>query len=213
MKYLITSLFLLFTSLSFYSQSISDLFNKDIQITWLGIDFAQTKIIGEWAHFGGAGNQGVGDIRDKYFPAWNNLILSESSKYNLKSMIRQDDIYIDIGMVMDRNAEVSMRQLESYNPPNYSTEDIQNFVSSYVLERKTGIGMVFISEYMSKYTNDAVFHFVMLDLETRQILIHQACKVEPFGFGIRNYWAGSILDLIEIIRDVHYPKWRRLHGG
>jgi hypothetical protein len=66
MKYFITSLFLLFTSLSFYSQSISDVFNKDIQITWLGIDFAQTKIIGEWAHFGGAGDQGVGDIRDSY---------------------------------------------------------------------------------------------------------------------------------------------------
>jgi hypothetical protein len=128
-------------------------------------------------------------------------------------MIRQDDIYFDIGMIMDRNAEVSMRQLESYRPPNYSTEDIQNFVSSYVLERKTGIGMVFISEYMSKYTNDAVFHFVMLDLETRQILIHQACKVEPFGFGIRNYWAGAILEVIEKIRDVHYPKWRRQHGG
>ena len=209
MRYLITSLFLLFTSLTFYSQSIPDLFNKDVQITWLGIDFAQTKIIGEWAHFGGVGQQGVGDIRDKYFPGWNNLILSESDKYNLKSMMRQDDIYIDIGMIMDRNAEVSIRQLESYNPPNYSTEDIQNFVSSYELESKAGIGMVFISEYMSKYTNDALFHFVMLDLETRQILIHQACKVQPFGFGIRNYWAGSILDLIENIRDVHYPKWSR----
>ena len=212
MKYLITTLFLLFTSLSFHAQSISDLFNKDIQITWLGIDYSQTKIIGEWTHFGGAGNQGVGDIRDKYFPSWNNLIISESDKYNLKGMILQDDIYIDIEMIMDRNAEVSMRQLAAYNPPNYSAEDIQNFVNSYELEDKTGIGMVFISEYMSKYTDDAVFHFVILDLETKQILIQQACKVKPFGFGIRNYWAGAILDVIEKIRDVHYPRWRRQHA-
>lgn len=88
-----------------------DVFKKDIQITWLGIDYSHPKIIGEWSQFNGAGDYTPGEVRDKYYPAWNNLILAESEKYNLKEMIRQDDINIDIGMILERNAAVSQLTL------------------------------------------------------------------------------------------------------
>lgn len=196
-----------------YSQSIQEFFNKDIQVTWLGLDYTNCKIIGEWSQFNGAGEYGASEIRDKYFPAWNHLVLSEPDKYDLKSMIRQENIYIDIEMIMSKNAEVSIRNLEAYNPPNYDLDQIQEFVKNYDLDGRSGLGMVFINEYMSKYENFAVFHFVLLDMSTKEILLHQKCKGEPRGFGIRNYWAGSLHEVMGQIRKTHYPKWKRKYAN
>ena len=196
-----------------YSQTIHDFFNKDIQVTWLGLDYSNCKIIGEWSQFMGAGDYGAAEIRDKFFPAWNHLVLSEPEKYSLKSMIRQEDIFNDIGMIMTKNAGTSLRNLEAYNPPNYDLDQIQEFVSSYDLEGKSGIGMVFINECLSKYEEVGVYHFVVLDMATKKILLHQKCRGEPFGFGIRNYCAGSLNDVMQQIRETHYPRWRREYSN
>jgi hypothetical protein len=128
-------------------------------------------------------------------------------------MIRQDEIIIDIDMVMNRNAAVSRRELESYNAPNYTPEQIQEFVTSYELSGKLGIGMVFITEYMSKNSEDAVYHFVLLDIETKHILIHEEINARPRGFGIRNYWAGSIFSMMEDVRKNRYNRWKSKYGG
>jgi len=212
MKRLLLIIFGLSIGTNVFAQNLPDLFNKDIQVTWLGIDYSQAKIIGEWSQFNGAGDYSPGEVRDKYYPAWNNLILTESAKYNLKEMIRQDDINIDIGMVMERNAAVSRRDLEAYSAPNYTADQIQEFVSSYDLSGKSGIGMVFINEHMSKNTENAVFHLVLLDLSSKQILIHEEVTARPRGFGIRNYWAGAIYKFMEEIRTKHYPRWKKEYG-
>lgn len=204
---------LLFVALFAPGQSLADVFNNDTKITWLGIDYSQAKLIGEWSQFNGAGDYSPAEVRDKYFPAWNHLLLEEAEKYDLKDMIRQDDIYIDIGMVMERNSAVSRRDLESYNPPNYTAEQIQGFVSSYDLEGKSGIGMVLINEYMSKHTDDAVYHFVLLDLATKNVLLHEKISSTPRGFGIRNYWGGSIYHLIQDVEKNYYARWKHEYGG
>ena len=169
-------------------------------------------MIGEFSQFNGAGDYTGSEVRDKYYPGWNRLILEESDKYNLRELIRQDDVLIDIDMVMDRNAAVGRRDLEGHNPPNYKPEDIAQFVSEYDLSGKSGIGMVMIIEYFSKYTEDAVIHFVLLDLSSKDVLLHEEIKSTPRGFGIRNYWAGAIYKtMIEIRRNL-YPRWKSKFG-
>lgn len=209
MRIILTISFLISTCVVSFSQGLYEVFNSDIQITWLGVDYSQAKMIGAWSHFNGAGEQGPEEIRDKYYPAWNNLILEESDKYNISNMIRQDDIIYDIDIVMARNADVSIQSMEANEPPFYNKEYIQGVIDSYDLDGKSGTGIVFINEYMSKSSENAVFHFVLLDMSSKKILLYQKCWVEPFGFGIRNYWAGSILNVMKQIRKSHYKRWKK----
>ncbi|MFT4679987.1 MAG: hypothetical protein ACI9HG_002106, partial [Flavobacteriales bacterium] len=36
---------------------------------------------------------------------------------------------------------------------------------------------------------------------------------KPMGFGLRNYWAGSIYSVIKQIKSSEYMSWKRHHAG
>ena len=67
------------------AQEAKDLFKaSDVPICWLGVDFSHVKLIGDFTEFSSAGEKNVVEIRDKYFPKWNQLILAEPD--NRKSL-------------------------------------------------------------------------------------------------------------------------------
>ncbi len=70
-------------------------------------------------------------------------------------------------------------------------------MQSYDLEGKTGVGIVMVAESLNKTTERAVYHIVALNMETKEILFSERIMSRPSGFGLRNYWGGSIHDAIE----------------
>ena len=207
-NHIITYLLSLFTLIG-YSQTKQDLFTpNDIKISWLGNDFSHVKLIGEFSQFAEAGNKSSVQIRDKYFPGWNNLVLSEPDKYDIKGMLRKGDIYYDIDMIMNLNSETAIENIESYNDPNYRIDNINNFIATYNIVNKEGIGILFIAESLNKNSKQGIFHFVAINLKTKEVLIHERLIGLPGGFGLRNYWAGSIYNIMKDIRKIHYKKWR-----
>ena len=192
------------------SQKVDDLFQlSDVKISWLGIDFSHVKLIGDFAQFFKAGEKSPLEIRNNYFPAWNEIILKEQDKYDLTGMLRKDSIYFDLEMIMKKNGETPLEILEAYDSPNYTMDDIKSFVNEYKLVNTEGIGIIFIAESMDKYKEEAYFHFVAIDLKTKTILLHERLRGEPSGFGLRNYWAGAIHEVICDIEKKYYRKWKR----
>jgi len=192
------------------SQTVNDLFkSNDTKISWLGVDYTHVRLIGDFSQFSGIGEESSVEIRNKYFPAWNKLILSEPKKYDLKGMLRKGNIFYDIDLVMGNNYETAIEELESYNNPNYSLEQIKGFVKEISFTNKEGIGVIFIAESLNKNNEEAYFHFVAIKMATNEILIHERLRGEPRGFGIRNYWAGSIYDVMNQIRVIHYKRWKK----
>ena len=128
MKKNIISLSLLLCSCIAHSQTTEDFFKPDTKISWLGIDFTHVKLIGEFSQVSGMSETSSAQIASAYFPAWNNIILNEPEKYDLKSMLKKEQIYFDIDMIMKMNASVTSDSVKSYNTPNYNLEDVRSFI-------------------------------------------------------------------------------------
>lgn len=191
------------------SQIASDLFsNSEYRVSWLGIDYSHVKLIGDFSQFSSAGLTGSEEIRNKYFPSWNKLIITEPNKYDIKGMLRLTDIYYDLDMVMYLNSKTLINKLEAYNTPKYAFQDIERFVKLYDFKDGQGIGIVFIAESLNKGAREAYYHFVAINMRTNEVLIHERLRGEPKGFGLRNYWAGSIYSVIKHIKGVQYSNWK-----
>jgi hypothetical protein len=190
-------------------QSVEDLFRtSDTKLYWLGIDFSNVKLIGDFSQFLGSGEKSASQIKKTFFPAWNELILKERQKYDVAGMLRKDDIIYDIDMITDLNTTALLEEMEVDNTPNYTRSDIERFVSKYNTADKTGIGVVLVAEVLDKSNAQAWFHFVALNLTSKKILVHDRLSGIPAGIGLRNYWAGAIHDVLEEIADIRYKTWK-----
>jgi hypothetical protein len=183
------------------SQTVQDLFQQsDMKVSYLGI--------GNFAEFFEAGEKNVMEIRDTYFRRWNMVVLNERQKYDIGGMLRKDNIYYDIEMITAINDRTNLDGIESYNSEKFTEEDIQAFVSQYNLEGKDGIGVVFIAECLNKSAEEAIFHFVVMNMNTREILLQRRLRGEPQGFGLKNYWINSVYRIIQDIKYYYYNEWR-----
>lgn len=208
MKILLSLIALLLAGASF-AQKVEDLFvSGNTKVSWLGIDFSHVKLIGQFAQFGSAGEKNATQIKSVYFPGWNNLIPDEREKYDVAGMLRKDKVFYDLDMITAINANAPTEELETHNAPQYSREDIEKFVSSYNTAGKEGIGVLFVAEALNKASTEAWFHFVAINMTTKEILIHDRLRGEPSGIGIRNYWAGAIHDVITQISKNRYRDWK-----
>ncbi len=195
------------------AQKVEDLFKRsDVLVTWLGLDFSHAKMIGDFTQFKEAGGQSASDIRNRFFPAWNNVIIHEQKKYDIGAMLRKEDIVYDIDMIMKINASTSLESIESNFTPNYKNEDIAGFVKTYNTGDKKGIGVLFLVECFNKNAEKAIIHFVAINMTTKEVLLHERLSGKPKGFGLRNFWAGSIFNVINDIRDDYYKTWKGQHG-
>lgn len=199
-------LLLALTTLKSYSQKASDFFNPSTKVTWLGIDFSHVKLIGDFSEFAEFGNKDQSQLRDKYFYGWNTLVVNEPEKYDIRKAIRKNDVEKDIAMIMDINSKAKLEGMKTYKQPNYTYIDILTFIKDYTFIDKQGIGILFIAEYLNKDAKQACFHFVVLDMATKDVYIDETLIEEPKGFGIKNYWAGAIN---EAIKDIYYHRWKK----
>jgi hypothetical protein len=187
---------------SFFSE------NDPNKIYYLGIDYSHAKFIGDFNQFAEAGAQGMILIKNKYFDGWNKVVTSEPQKYNLNEMLRKDMIYNDLTAISEINQSTDIDQMEAENAIEYTKENIQTFVNKYKLTN-SGYGIVFIAESLDKNRKIGTFHIAIINMETNKILIHDVFLGQAGGFGLRNYWARPVFEIIDQIRRRDYKKWKK----
>jgi hypothetical protein len=206
-------IFVLLCSFNIHAQTIQDIFNPGIPVTWLGIDYSHAKIVGSISQFGGKIPTTAAEIHDKYYVEWNQLIIDEPEKFDVAKMVSRKSVAKDISMITKLNAAVSMDSAEVAATPYYTPEQIQQFVSAYPLENKSGIGMVFITECLNKSYGAGYYHVVFFKMDTKEVLLQHRLQGLPQGAGIRNYWANTFFDVIEHMRDEQMPRWKKRYGA
>jgi hypothetical protein len=211
-------LFAVIFSISFFNvkaQTVSDLFNSSsTKVIWLGIDFSHARFFGDFAQFAEAGTTGPLVLKNKYFPSWNELVLSEPQKYDVAGMFRKEKMVYKIGPITKVNSNAPIQELmDAETDPEYKKEDIQKFISSYDFEEKQGIGLLFVTESMNKYRQSGKYHFVAINMSNKEIILHDVFEGKSGGFGLRNYWARSFYEVILQIRDQKYKSWKREFGN
>ena len=80
-KRILIILFLLCFAQWVFAQRARDVFNPNFPVTWLGLDFSQSRFIGDQAKFKTIFNA------QNLFDALNDLMLSEKDKFDVGKML------------------------------------------------------------------------------------------------------------------------------
>lgn len=199
--------FLVFVaSLNVSAQSKSDVFNKETEITWLGLDFSHAKLLGDREKYGSES-----DVKH-LMNAWNELILNEPDKYNVAKAVGRSKVEKATDVTTDRNGEVDVQAMFTNDQKDYlhiQPSDIDGIVSSFDFKGKTGIGLVFIVETFSKPNEEGSIYVTFVNMGSKETLFSERLTAEPKGFGMRNFWAGCVYGVLTKMQKKEFESWRK----
>ena len=191
------------------AQSLKDVFNEsETPVYYLGADFTLARLIDV--------PENAADIRDRNYPAINDVIVNEPKKYDLAGAFHKTTIDHDLSFVAKRNEKINAEEIKSNNTADYDRlkeDDISTLVKGFDFGSKKGIGLLFVVDGMSKAKKSAGIWVTLVDMSTKKMLMTERLQGEPGGFGFRNYWAGSFRKVIEEIEKRKYKEWKAKYGG
>lgn len=198
-NWLITLFLICFSAFSVIAQTKADIFSGSSDITWLGIDFTQTKFIGSATQFKDAGEITNSEFRDKYIPSWNQLFINEQKKYDVAKAVKRSEVKYAMDVTEKANNAIK-GNFFSDNPNDYKKLDeqkIANLVKGYDFQGKTGIGLLFFIDGMSKSKDEASGWITFVDMKSKNVLLTQYTTGKAGGFGFKNYWAKSFHNMLK----------------
>lgn len=203
--------FFFFLLLTFSLQNISAQSREELlagsgEVTWLGMDFSATKFIGSANQFKDAGEITNTSFKEKYVVGWNQLFIDEEKRYDIAKVVHRSGVKYAIDVAGKANAGIKADFFS--NDPNEYThldeEKIADKVKRYNYQGKTGIGLIFFIEGMSKGKNEAVAWITYVDMKSKTVLLTARKSARAGGIGFKNYWAKSFLGLLKA---ADYKRW------
>lgn len=209
MKKIILSAIVLLIAITTKAQDASAVFSAT-EIVWYGLDFTK-------AHFVGQFDQGFGalpatgyDMKKKWIPEWNALIAKEPQNFNLKKAFKKDEVYYDLNPLATVNQKINTESCMSYNTASIDEKEIAEMVKNYPAgDKKEGVGLVFIVENFDKGMEMATVYVTFFDIKTKKILLTEKMQGKAIGVGMRNYWAGTIKNILKQIGETEYANWKK----
>ncbi len=210
MRRIIVVLVALLTINTANAQTRSDVFNKDVSLTWLGIDFTEVNFIGTAAQWQDAGEIDSDQLREKYFVAWNEIFLNEKEKYNIAEFANKNDVDYATEVVATPNAKSNRDYFEEdAGEFRHLNEDkIKKLVSGYNFKGHKGLGLMFFVEGMHKEAKKSSVWVVYVNMSSKTVLLSERIDCKAGGFGFRNYWAKSFYNALKAI-DGNMSKWKK----
>jgi len=206
---LLTILFSVSTSIG--AQTITEFFDKkDTSALYLGIDFTRSKLIND-------PNVNVNVLRDHDFTKINEIIVSEPKKYDLKKLFHKEHIDHDLGFVNAKNQAMNVDGIMSTNAADIHhliQEDIESMVKNYDFGDKRGLGLLFVMEGLDKYRKLISMWVNVVDMSTKEVLMNERIDGEvSMGFGVPNYYASGIKNMMNLIQSDFYTTWKMKFGS
>lgn len=189
------------------AQTKADIFSE-MPITWLGLDFTQLKFIGNASQFADAGQMTSREMRNKYFPGWNQLFIKEEKKYNVAEAVDRNSVTYAVN-VTDNTNDKSTAEYFTDNPGDFqhlTADKISSLVSKYDFKGNKGLGMMFFVEGMSKDKAEASIWVTFVNMDKKTVLLTKQMTEGAGGFGFNHYWAKSYLGAL---KDIDMKKWKK----
>jgi hypothetical protein len=190
--------------------SHADIVDKNVPVTWLGLDFTDAKLIGD--------RQGLGSISDiKYLiKSWNDLIEHEyERKYNIGAALRKSKAELKINVTRTHNDELDPSEMLSNNESDHlrlNEDDIAAIIKQYDFDGLTGLGLMFNVESFNKLKNESVVWVTFIDLASKEVIMTSRMQSRPGGANLRNQWGNAMADVIERIRGREFDAWKKKYG-
>lgn len=132
----------------------------------------------------------------KAFEGINMLFISEPDKYDFSGLSTYNAVMMNVEpmIVKNSNADYSgMKQLRFRD----NVLDCSSIVKEYELQESDGRGIIFIAKTLDKAEGRGIYQLVVFDIATREIIMQKTVAGKASGFGLRNYWANTIYDIIK----------------
>lgn len=210
LKWLIAVAFVAISSQALLAQTKANVFDDKTPITWLGLDFSQARFIGPATQFKDAGQITSADFRDKYTVGWNELFLKEPKKYKVADFLHRSSVTNAIEVSENANSKLS-KEFFSENISDYKTiteSAIAEQVKNYDFKNNQGIGCLIFVEGMSKAKEKAGGWVTFVDMKSKTVLFTTYVEGDSGGFGFKNYWAKSFLNMLKATES-GYSKWKK----
>lgn len=203
---------LLFSLAKAHGQFIADdVFKPSAYMTWLGVDFSEVRFIGPATGWGEVSTKSPTEMRDKYFPEWNNLIVNEWKNFKIDEAVSRTELDQDIRAVSKANERSNKKEIFSESISDYQLLDeamIKAMVKKYDFGDKTGLGFLLVAEGMSKGREEASYWATFVDMKTKNVVFTKRITGKAGGFGFRNYWAGSMKSVFKTMKK-EFKNWKR----
>lgn len=215
MKNILLIFAMLAVSFNGYSQlKPSDVFQGD-DLVWYGLDFSGARFIGQFDQAVGAAPATAYDLKTKYIPGWNSLIVSEPTKYDIGKTFRKTNVYNDLSPVETVNDRINEDNMMTFN--DFSFEDPEAFVSQCVKKYKggdkaSGLGVVFVIESFHKDNKEATLYVTFFDISSKNILFSEKVIGKARGIGLRNFWGGAVYNVLQQIQKSLLNNWKKKYA-
>ena len=199
------SLILLFAFGAFLTSEAQTIGNTTIKnadhFIWFGLDFSALQCVGR------EGFPDAKDVVNSKVPAWNDLMIAEHEKFNINSFFQKKEFHYDLTSVEKQNTKLQSDALVVDKAIDFDRDQIAAMILNYSSEEyNDGLGLVFIIEKFDKNENLANIHVTFFDIATKEIVQVIKYTGAPRGFGLRNFWAGAIYNVMDQLGD-DYKKW------
>jgi len=189
-----------------FSQTLKEFFNSsEVTALYLGIDFTKAKLVDD-------ATANEMDIRDRQYAGINDLVVTETKKFDLNAAFHKSNIDHDLGLVAKRNQKADAGQIKSTNTSDFhrlKEEDINTLVKGFDFGDKKGIGILFVMEAMSKSGKAAAIWVTFIDMKAKKVLLTERIESKTsMAIGFRNFWASTIKNLLNTIEDKKYKEWK-----
>ena len=204
-KLIVAVLVTFFSGLSM-AQEMQDIFDRNTRVVWLGLDFTGAKFIGDRERFGSTSDT------QHLIEAWNDLMIKEKEKYDVGLAIDKIKVEDAVEVTKDHNASLDVTEIFSSDPKDHfhlKPDDIIAIVADYDFKDLTGIGVMFNVESFSKTNEESAVWITFINLENKEVFFSERLTGKPGGFGMRNYWAGSIYSMLKNMQKKEFEMWRK----
>ena len=118
----------------------------------------------------------------------------ESPAQQLKKEVTE----ISLDAVNQVNENIDLTELMTAKREyTLSKEQIKAAINALPIQKTPGVGMVFIAQFLDKSNNRGTYEVVFFNTETKEIIEEWITDGKARGFGLRNYWAGSIYSALK----------------
>jgi hypothetical protein len=220
LKWLIALLFITVNAQSLLAQTKADIFDKNVPVTWLGVDYSLATFIGTpsnatygfsvWTAVKKTGEETVNkdEFRDTFTVEWNQLFIDEEKKYNVAKAIDRSSVNYAIDVCINANKKLTQKEFFSNNPGDFHTKteaDVATAVKNYDFGKNAGLGMMFFVEGMDKGTTEEGIWVTFVDIKSKTVLLTKYVSSKAQGSGFRNYWAKP---LFVALKEMNIKKWQ-----
>lgn len=169
-----------------YGISILSAQNTKSQLFVYGIDFSHAKVY--------AAEESVEQFAQA-FEAINMLIATEPEKYDF-SRVFDKRVEVVLEPMMEILSTCDYSDLKTLSTVSNDVECVE-IIKHYVLPQTEGVGVVLIAKMLNKPQGNATYDLITFDIATREILTRKEVKGKAGGFGLRNFWARSVYNVIK----------------